>query len=76
MLKVSRIILALIVITMAGYSLLTENHWLQPYMLFLLGLMMLVMGLEEFQRGRKAYGYLSLIVSIFSFIVLLETVMH
>lgn len=76
MLKVSRIILALIVITMASYSLLTENHWLQPYMLFFLGLMMLVMGLEEFQRGRKAYGYLSLFASIFLLIVLLETIMH
>ena len=31
MLKVSRVILAAIVIIMAGYGLLTENQWLQPY---------------------------------------------
>ncbi|MCQ6277535.1 YczI family protein [Bacillus sp. V3B] len=73
MLKISRVILAVIVITMAGYGLLTENHWLQPYMLFFLGLMMLVMGLEEFQKGRKVYGYLSLFVFMFLLIVLFIT---
>lgn len=31
MLKISRVILAAIVIIMAGYGLLTENQWLQPY---------------------------------------------
>ncbi|MGM0851397.1 MAG: DUF3953 domain-containing protein [Bacillota bacterium] len=58
---------------MAGYGLLTENNWLQPYMLFLLGLMMLVMGLEEFQKRLNAYGYLSLFVSMFLLIVLFIT---
>jgi uncharacterized membrane protein len=66
MFKISRVILAVVVITMAGYVLLTENHWMQPYMLFFLGLMMLAMGL----KGRKAYGYLSLFVSMFLLIVL------
>ncbi len=73
MLKISRILLAVLVITMAGYGFLTENHGLQPYMLFFLCLMMLVMGLEEFQQGRKAYGYLSLFVSMFLLIVLFIT---
>ena len=70
MLKVSRIILAVIVIIMAGYGLLTENQLLQPYMLFFLGLMMLILGLEEFQKGRKVYGYLSLFVFMFLLIVI------
>ncbi|WP_347709292.1 DUF3953 domain-containing protein [Bacillus sp. FJAT-47783] len=39
-------------------------------MLFFLGLMILVMGLEQFQQGRKAYGYLSLFVTIFLLIEL------
>lgn len=58
---------------MAGYGLLTENHSLQPYMLFFLGLMMLVMGLEEFQKGRQVCGYLSLFVFMFILIVLFFT---
>ena len=70
MLKISRIILAVIVIIMAGYGLLTENHLLQPYMLFFLGLMMLILGLEEFQKGRQVYGYLSLFVFMFLLIVI------
>ena len=70
MLKVSRVILAAIVIIMAGYGLLTENQLLQPYMLFFLGLMMLILGLEEFQKGRKVYGYLSLFVVMFLLIVI------
>ena len=70
MLKISRVILAAIVIIMAGYGLLTENQWLQPYMLFFLGLMMLVLGLEEFQKGRKVYGYLSMFVFLFLLIVI------
>ena len=70
MLKVSRIILAVIVIIMAGYGLLTENQLLQPYMLFFLGLMMLILGLEEFQKGRKVYSYLSLFVFMFLLIVI------
>jgi len=67
MLKTSRIILAVIVIIMAGYGLLTENHLLQPYMLFFLGLMMLILGLEEFQKGRKVF---SLFVFMFLLIVI------
>jgi hypothetical protein len=70
MLKISRILLVVLVITMASYGLLTESHWLQPYMLFTLCFMMLVMGLEEFQQGRKAYGYLNLFVSMFLLTVL------
>ena len=70
MLKISRVILSAIVIIMAGYGLLTENQWLQPYMLFFLGLMMLVLGLEEFQKGRKVYGYLSIFVFLFLLIVI------
>ncbi|WP_064093332.1 DUF3953 domain-containing protein [Rossellomorea aquimaris] len=70
MFKTLRIILALTVISMGAFTLLTDNHWLQPYMFFILCLMLLVMGLEELQKGRKAYGYLSFFVSMFLVIVL------
>jgi hypothetical protein len=70
MLKVLRIILASIVLIMASYSLVTDNHWLQPYTLFLLGLMLLLMGLEEFHKGKIVYGYLSVGVSLFLMVVL------
>ncbi|WP_335870955.1 DUF3953 domain-containing protein [Bacillus sp. 2205SS5-2] len=62
--------LDVIVFTVSGYSLLTKHVWLLLYMLFFLGLMMLVMGLEGFQQGRTAYGYLNLFVSMLLFVVL------
>jgi len=38
-------------------------------MTLLLGLMMLVMGLEEFQKERKTYGWLLVVVFLFSLFV-------
>lgn len=69
-LKIIRIILSAVIITMAGYGLFTDNVWLLPYMLFLMGVMLLVMGLEEFQKGRTEYGYISVAACIFLMIVL------
>ncbi|QWC21124.1 DUF3953 domain-containing protein [Bacillus haikouensis] len=68
--KIIRIILSAVIITMAGYGLFTDNVWLLPYMLFLMGVMLLVMGLEEFQKGRTEYGYISVAACIFLMIVL------
>lgn len=70
MLKVLRIILASIALIMASYSLMTDSYWLQPYTFFLLGVMILIMGLEEFQKGKIVYGYLSVGVSLFLMVVL------
>ncbi|CAH2717538.1 hypothetical protein BACCIP111895_04752 [Neobacillus rhizosphaerae] len=62
MLKISRIILAVIVTLIAGYGLFTGDFEFQTYMMFFLGLMMLVMGIDEFQKGRKSYGLISIVV--------------
>jgi Protein of unknown function (DUF3953) len=70
MLKILRITLALIVIIMAGYGFFTDNVWLLPYTLFIMSIMLLVMGLEEFQKGRTEYGYISVAACIFLMIVL------
>ncbi|NMD71247.1 DUF3953 domain-containing protein [Bacillus sp. DNRA2] len=69
MLKVLRIILAVIVVSISGYGLLTNNFEVQPYMMFLLGIMMLVTGIDELQKGRKEYGWLSIIVFLFCIFV-------
>ncbi|KSU58333.1 hypothetical protein AS034_19840 [[Bacillus] enclensis] len=70
MLKILRISLALIGLVMALYGFFTDNFWLQPYTLFVIGVMLLVMGLEEFQKGRTEYGYISVATCIFLMIVL------
>ncbi|OIU68555.1 DUF3953 domain-containing protein [Rossellomorea aquimaris] len=70
MLKILRISLAMLGLVMALYGFFTDNFWLLPYMLFLMGVMLLVMGLEEFQKGRTEYGYISVAACIFLMIVL------
>jgi uncharacterized membrane protein YhaH (DUF805 family) len=69
-LKVIRIILSAVIITIGGYGFFTDSFWLLPYTLFLMGVMLLVMGLEEFQKGRTEYGYISVAACIFLMIVL------
>lgn len=69
MLKLLKIILSLIVISLAGYGLINENFEFQPYMMLFLGLTMLVIGIEEFQKGQKGYGWLGIVLFIFTLIV-------
>ena len=41
-------------------------------MILFLGLMFLVMGLEEFQKEQKAYGWLLVVVFLFSLFVSIQ----
>lgn len=65
MLKLLRIILSVIVTSLAGDGLINGNFEFQPYMMLFVSLAMLVMGIEEFQKGQKNYGWLSIVVFIF-----------
>ncbi|MDA7027528.1 DUF3953 domain-containing protein [Bacillus sp. CLL-7-23] len=69
MLKILRIMLAITVVVSAGYVLVTNHFDFQPYMLFFLSLLMLVMGLDEFQKGRKDYGLTCIVLFLFVFFV-------
>ncbi|MBD1380458.1 DUF3953 domain-containing protein [Metabacillus arenae] len=69
MLKILRYILSVVVILFAAYGLIIQNFKYNHIMMFFLGLMMLVMGLEEFQKERKAYGWLFFVVFLFSLFV-------
>ena len=66
-------ILSIIVIALAGYGLFTGDFRFQAYMMFFLGLSMLVMGLREFKKGHKSYGVLSVVVFIFILFVSIES---
>lgn len=63
MLKMSRIIIGIIVVMISCYGLFTQNFKMQPYMVLFLSLLMLIIGLEEFQKGKK--GYASINIGIF-----------
>lgn len=65
MLLVVRIILAIIVITLSVYSLVSDNQEIYPYMSLFLGLMMMVIGISEFKAKRQAIAIMCVLVSVF-----------
>lgn len=70
LLKIFRYIFSVLGLLFAAYGLITQNFALSPYMMLYLGLTMLVMGLEEFQKkGRKAYESLFVVVFLISLYV-------
>jgi hypothetical membrane protein len=74
LLKVLRVIFALIAVGLAVYALITNNHELSSYMLFFLGAMMLVMGISELKVKRKKNAIISLLASAFVIFVSIYTI--
>ena len=71
--KVSRVLLGIIVIVFSSYILISKNYELMPFMMLLLGTLMLVSGIVELQKDRKKFeGYLFIIVSLFIFLVFIQ----
>lgn len=68
-----RKLLSIIIVILAGYSLLNSYFELTPILMFLIGLLMIVMGIEEFRRKRKALGVIMVGVSVLSFYVSIES---
>jgi hypothetical protein len=66
LLKILRYVLSVLTILLATYGLISKNFQFNDIMIFLLGLTMLVMGLEEFQKERKAKGCLFVVAFLFS----------
>ncbi len=67
--KVVRTILAIVVIVLSGYSLITQTFELMPYYMFILGAFILVSGFVELQKDRKGFwGYMNIVISLFIFI--------
>ncbi|WP_445486964.1 DUF3953 domain-containing protein [Niallia sp. 03133] len=72
MLKILRYILSVVTILFATYGLITKNFEFNHIMIFLLGLTMLIMGLEEFRKERKVNGWLMVGVFLFSLFVSIQ----
>jgi Protein of unknown function (DUF3953) len=72
LLKILRYVLCILSVSLATYGLISKNFQFNDIMIFLLGLTMLVMGLEEFQKGKKAKGWLFVVVFLFSLFVSIQ----
>ena len=71
--KILRIIFPIIVMALSTYALITDStEMLIPYILLSMGLMLLVMGINEFQK-RKITALVLFLASGFSLFVVIET---
>ncbi|WP_245844055.1 YczI family protein [Oceanobacillus rekensis] len=71
--KITRIILSAIILIFAAYGLITGNFEFQPFMTFFISLLMFVMGLDEFRRERRTYGWLFIVAFLFTLFVSIQT---
>ena len=68
--KILRLILAIIVVALSSYALITGIPGaIIPYVLLFLGLMLLVTGITEFREKRNATAITLFLVAGFSFYV-------
>ncbi|ODV56682.1 MULTISPECIES: DUF3953 domain-containing protein [Lysinibacillus] len=73
MLKTVQIISSMIGITLSIYGLMTHDYRLNFLMILFLGLFMLTLGINEFRRERKLYGWFLVGVFIFSVYVSIQS---
>ncbi|MGE8022565.1 DUF3953 domain-containing protein [Peribacillus frigoritolerans] len=69
--KIVRIILAIIVLGLSAYQLITET-FVMPYLMLIVGAFMLVTGLVELQKDRKGGFWGCVVVSLFLFFVSIQ----
>lgn len=73
MLRKIRISLSLIIIFLSIYALTTRHTQdLLPFMMLILGAFLLVVGIDEMQKGNKRIGYISMILSLLMFYVSIQ----
>ncbi|KOO41872.1 YczI family protein [Priestia koreensis] len=65
MLKIFQIVLSIMVVSLATYGLITEDFRFQSYMFLSLSLVMLVIGVREFKKGKKSIGWLNIVAFVF-----------
>ncbi|AVK96867.1 DUF3953 domain-containing protein [Lysinibacillus sphaericus] len=73
MLKILRILFSIVGICLALYGFITKDYKFQAYMILFLGLMMLIMGIQEFQHQKKFTGWLLIFICLFSFFVAIQS---
>ncbi|WP_243291428.1 DUF3953 domain-containing protein [Bacillus sp. FJAT-47783] len=68
-LKALHIIIALFVIVLAAYGYFANQDEVLPYVMTLLGVMLLVVGLSEMKQHRKTIAVICFAASLFIFFV-------
>ncbi|MBN8192101.1 DUF3953 domain-containing protein [Bacillus sp. NTK074B] len=77
MLEIMRKTISIIVAAVAIYGLFSDNNDFLPFTMAGLAALMVIMGVEEYQKNRKSYkGYLLVAVSIFMLFVFIQVLMY
>ena len=73
MLTMLRLLFAVITVVLAVFGLITKNFDYQAYALLFLGLMSLVIGIQEIQKKRKMMGWFSILAFVFILYVAIQS---
>ncbi|SFQ40017.1 DUF3953 domain-containing protein [Salibacterium halotolerans] len=60
---------AVIVVVLASYSLITDNHGIQPYTNLLLVVLFILLGVDQSRENRKGWAVVFFIVAVFELFV-------
>jgi len=74
LLLILRYIFSIIAVFFAVYGLFTKNF--EPFMILFLALTFLIMGLEEFQKKRKIWGGVMIVVFLYSILVTVQAFLY
>ncbi|WP_330949069.1 hypothetical protein [Virgibacillus sp. MG-45] len=64
MLRIIKLILQFVVLLLATLALITNNFHFLPYLTVALAALTLIIGLAEYEKGRKVYANINLAASI------------
>lgn len=67
--NIIKLILAISVLALSTIGLINNSMNLTSILLFLMGALLLTMGVEEIKRQKKSVGYLLIIIGLFNFFV-------
>ncbi|UKS66324.1 DUF3953 domain-containing protein [Rossellomorea marisflavi] len=76
MLKILRILLAILTGSFALYGMLADDFTYVPLMLLFMGGMILIMGIEEYKNNKKVLASLLIAVCLFIFYTSFETMLR
>lgn len=73
LLTILQIVFSIIVVSLSTYGIITSDYQWNFLLIFFLGLLILIFGMKEFQRGQKVYGWIYIGVFLFIEYVSIQT---
>ncbi|MGE7988118.1 DUF3953 domain-containing protein [Lysinibacillus fusiformis] len=70
-----QIVFSILVVSFSTYGIITGDYRLNFLMIFFLGILLLILGLKEFQKERKVNGWLFIGVFLFSVFVSITSIL-